>query len=144
MAFDLDGTVNNNELSYAIKSITPSVYANDESMFQLRKIADSMEIGLFKMAGTDLDRDNLAIGSLIKIDVLVSDNGGPKKLTAKKQIKISLNDLNDNPPRILNTEQLKQVNVFEDQELGKPVILIKVINKIEKLLLNIYKSSLFL
>ena len=127
MAFDLDGTLNNNELSYSIKSITPNLYANDDSNFQLRKIADSMEIGLFKMAGTDLDRDNVAIGSLIKIDVLVTDNGVPKKLTARKQIKILLNDLNDNPPRVLNAEQLKKVNVFENQELGKPVILIKVI-----------------
>ena len=83
---------------------------------------------LYFIQKKSLDRDNMAnIGALIEIVVLVTDNGVPNKLTAMKQTKISHSDLNDNLPHVLNSEQLKQVNVFEDQELGKSVILIKVI-----------------
>jgi hypothetical protein len=127
MAFDLDGTSRNSELFYSIKAITPVFFKNDGNSFELKKLSnDSNEIGLFKKAGINLDRDSSDIKDLIRIDIQVSDNGMPTKLTALKQIQIKLLDINDNFPMVLNSEQLKKIDIYENQELGKSILLIKV------------------
>ena len=50
----------------------------------------------------------------------------PVLLTTEKEIVIHLLDINDNPPQITNDEELTEIKLYEDHDLGTPIKRIKV------------------
>jgi hypothetical protein len=126
----LDGTIKNSQITYRIKSIWPSFFVSSDeesNSFFIKDINDgSHEVGLFKKANVMLDRDNAQINSLIKLNIEAIDNGLLNRLSTIKLVKINLIDINDNFPVVLNKEALKNITVYENQELGKTIVQIQV------------------
>jgi hypothetical protein len=132
-AFDLDGSVPNSVIEYIIESVEfPSAqYGGKESIgkagFKLAKLNDDM--GLFKLGGVNLDRDSKFIGSKIHLVVKAEDRAVHihERLSTRKKFVISLSDLNDNPPQILNNEA-SSVEVREDQTVMRPFFRLEAID----------------
>lgn len=113
-------------MSYSIVALIPAVFKRTD--FKIERISDTDVFGLYKRAGVDLDRDSMNdVQGPIRIILEVTDNGKPEALTAQKEVLIKIDDVNDNPPRILNKKDFEQeIVLFEDQKLGVPVTKISV------------------
>ena len=132
-AFDLDGSVPYSAIEYSIESVElpAAQYGGKESIgkapFKLAKSND--EMGLFKVGGVNLDRDGKFIGSKIHLVIKAEDRAVQvhDRLSTRKKFVITLSDLNDNPPQILNSEA-SSVEVREDQMVMKPFFRIQAID----------------
>lgn len=124
LAFDLDEIKTEiSELSYLIKSVKPNFLKKSD--FLIEKLTNSDAYALYKAPGVNLDRDDKNIRDLIKVSIEVNDNK-PVPLTTEKEIVIHLLDINDNPPQITNDEELTEIKLYEDHDLGTPIKRIKV------------------
>ncbi len=128
-AYDLDGTALNSLIEYSIEHIVmpkESVFFNI-SAFKLIKTEEQGVVSLYKQKGYELDRDNKLIGNKIVLLVKVEDQCSDiyQRLSSTKQITIHLIDLNDNPPMIVNDEQMSAIKIREDWALIEPFTQIK-------------------
>lgn len=124
LAFDLDETKSEaSKLSYSIKSIKPNYFKKTD--FLIEKLPNSDAYALYKASGVNLDRDDKNIRNLITINIEVNDNESVP-LATEKEILVNLIDINDNSPQITNDEELTEIILYEDHELGTAIKRIKV------------------
>ena len=120
-ATDLDGTFFNSKLEYLIAE--DDFFAKSFKLVQL----DNQEIGLFKVNGIELDRDDTkrVKNNKIKLKIIVHDMAISEmdRLSQEIQIVITLLDLNDNYPSVTSSQSVMELR--EDFEVNKPFLRIE-------------------
>ncbi|CAF0762269.1 unnamed protein product [Brachionus calyciflorus] len=119
-ALDSDRTLNNSLINYRIESVKNM----NVNSFRLETISESNEVILYKTKGTNMDRDSPSIGSRIRILIRAENTYDPSVYT-NKEITINLIDLNDNAPKLADSEPEVTITLAEDQKLGEKFYQIK-------------------
>ena len=118
------------------------------STFKLIKTEEQGVVSLYKRKGYELDRDNKLIGNKIVLLVKVEDQCSDiyQRLSSTKQITIHLIDLNDNPPMIVNDEQMSAIKIImlvkEEEKKRKEGVATRFLKTMTSIALSLMMSMI--
>lgn len=122
-ANDLDRTARLSTIEYRIDSV--SSRSLSPNSFRLFVDEQNREVSLFKLAGVELDRDDSSTGNKIKVTVMAENPHDKLKFT-RKVIIINLIDLNDNAPRIIDSDS--EMTLSEAYKLNQAFYRVKALD----------------
>lgn len=122
-ASDLDRTPTYSEISYHLDAVSSRALSTES--FRLFVDDDTQLVSLFKLSGVELDRDDPAIGNTVKVTVM-AENPYDKKRYTRKVIVITLIDVNDNAPRIIDSTT--EISLSEDARLNQAFYPVKAVD----------------